>query len=72
MVVSVLHEYEVTPPQLSTMVVSVLYEYKVTPPQLSTLVASVFDKTSKIPPLFSGKKGKIERKQLRKRKIIKM
>ena len=41
MVVSVLHMYEVTPPQLPTMVVSVLRRYEVTPPQLSTMMVSV-------------------------------
>ena len=41
MVVTVLHAYEVTPPQLSTMVVTVLHAYEVTPPQLSTMVVSV-------------------------------
>ena len=56
MVVSVLHGYEVTPPQLSTMVVSVLHGYEVTPPQLPTMVVSV-SKTAGPPPKASMVSG---------------
>ena len=53
MVLSVLQEFNVTPPQLSTMVASVLIEYEVTPPQLSTMVVSVLYDYDVTPPQLS-------------------
>ena len=59
MVLSVLQEYNVTPPQLSTMVASVLFEYEVTPPQLSTMVVSVLYEYEVIPLQLSTMVGSV-------------
>ena len=52
MVVSILHGYDVTPPQFPIVVVSVLHGYEVIPPQLPTMVVSVSKTVGPLPKVL--------------------